>query len=121
VKHEKLFGSDWAGEELPWKNNYFIGNDPSKWRTDVPNYSKIRLCSLYDGIDLVYHGNKNIMKYDFVVRPGATPGQIHLSYDFGGFTNPEGFLVRFAFHDDVLCRPIHFHNCARKFRKRDPS
>jgi len=83
-------------EELPWKNNYFIGNELGKWRTDVPNYSKIRLRSLYDGIDLVYYGNKNGMKYDFVVQPGATPGQIHLSYDFGGFTNKEMLRINRA-------------------------
>ena len=78
------------GEEiLPWKNNYFIGNEPSKWRTDVPNYSKIRLRSLYDGIDLIYYGNKNGIKCDFVVQPGAAPGQILLSYDFGGFIDKE--------------------------------
>jgi hypothetical protein len=23
-------------DELPGKANYFIGNDPKKWRTDVP-------------------------------------------------------------------------------------
>ncbi|GAG10335.1 unnamed protein product, partial [marine sediment metagenome] len=73
-----------AGEEpLPWKNNYFIGRDQNKWRTDVPNFSKIRLKDLYDGIDLVYYGNKNSIKYDFVVHPGADPEQILLVYDFG--------------------------------------
>ena len=24
-------------DELPGKTNYFIGNDPKKWRTNVPN------------------------------------------------------------------------------------
>ncbi len=27
-------------DELPGKSNYFIGNDPAKWRTNVPNYGK---------------------------------------------------------------------------------
>ena len=27
-------------EELPGKSNYFIGNDPKKWRTNVPNYAQ---------------------------------------------------------------------------------
>jgi hypothetical protein len=29
-------------EELPGKSNYFIGNDPKKWRTNVPNYAKVK-------------------------------------------------------------------------------
>src|SRR5207249_11251493 len=28
-------------DELPGKANYFIGNDPSKWRADVPTYAKV--------------------------------------------------------------------------------
>lgn len=31
-------------EELPGKSNYFLGNDPARWRTNVPNYAKVR-CS----------------------------------------------------------------------------
>lgn len=48
-----------SGEErLPWDSNYFIGNDPAKWRTHVPNYRKIRISEVYDGVDLVYYGNR---------------------------------------------------------------
>ena len=73
-----------AGEDrLPWNNNYFTGNNPTKWRTDVPNYGKIRLKEVYSGVDLVYYGNKNRIKYDFVVKPGEDPSKIVLRYDLG--------------------------------------
>lgn len=56
-----------AGENrLPWNNNYFMGNDPKKWQSDVPNYQKVRFKDVYDGIDLVYYGTKNRIKYDFI-------------------------------------------------------
>jgi hypothetical protein len=58
-------------EELPGKANYFIGNDPAKWRTDVPTYAKVHYQEVYPGIDLVYYGNQRQLEYDFVVRPGA--------------------------------------------------
>ena len=45
-------------EELPGKSNYFIGNDPDKWQANVPNYAKVRVKSVYPGIDLVYYGNQ---------------------------------------------------------------
>ena len=70
-------------DRLPWNNNYFIGNDPDKWRTDVPNYKKIRFREVYKGIDLVYYGNQKRVKYDFIVKPGEDPEQIVLRYDFG--------------------------------------
>ncbi len=73
-----------AGEDrLSWNSNYFVGSDPMKWRTDVPNYSKIRLKEIYTGVDLVYYGNKNRIKYDFVVKPGEDPSRIVLTYDLG--------------------------------------
>jgi hypothetical protein len=66
-------------EELPGKSNYFIGNDPKKWRTNVPNYAKVKYTNVYPGVDLVYYGNQGQLEYDFVVSPGADPRSIQLS------------------------------------------
>ena len=30
-------------DELPGKSNYFIGNDPGKWHTNVSNYAKVKV------------------------------------------------------------------------------
>ena len=43
-------------EELPGRSNYFIGKDPTNWRTNVPNYAKVKYANVYPGVDLVYHG-----------------------------------------------------------------
>jgi hypothetical protein len=68
-------------EQLPGKSNYFIGNDPKKWRSNVPNYAKVKCANVYPGVDLLYHGNQRQLEYDFVVQPGADPRQIELSFD----------------------------------------
>jgi hypothetical protein len=60
-------------DELAGKANYFIGNDPSKWRTNVPTYSRVRYEEMFPGIDLVYYGNQRQLEYDFIVAPGADP------------------------------------------------
>ncbi len=65
-------------EQLPGKSNYFIGNDPKQWRTDVANYAKVRYQNVYPGVDLVYYGNQGQLEYDFVVAPGANPDRIKL-------------------------------------------
>lgn len=82
----KLLGSNPNPEatgldELPGKSNYFIGNDPSRWRTGVPSYRKVGFAQVYPGIDLVYYGNQRQLEYDFVVAPGADPGQIRLAVE----------------------------------------
>ena len=61
------------------KTNYFIGNDPSKWRTNIPNYGRIRYQSVYDGVDLVYYGNQRQLEHDFIVAPHADPAKIALA------------------------------------------
>jgi uncharacterized repeat protein (TIGR03803 family) len=67
--------------ELPGTSNYFIGNDPKNWHTNVPNYAKVRYESIYPGIDLVYYGNQSQLEYDFVVTPGVDPGRIKLAFE----------------------------------------
>ena len=62
-------------------SNYFIGNVPSKWHTDVPNYGEVAYEDVYRGIDLVYHGNQKQLEYDFVVAPGANTHAIRLAFD----------------------------------------
>jgi hypothetical protein len=68
-------------DELPGKANYFIGNDPTKWRTNVPTYAKVQYQGLYPGIDLLYFGNQGKLEYDLVVRPGADPTRIVLGFE----------------------------------------
>ncbi len=64
-------------DALPGKSNYFIGNDPAKWQTDVPTYAKVRYSDVYPGIDLVYYGNQEgRLEHDFIVAPGADPNAI---------------------------------------------
>jgi len=61
-----------AMDKLPGKVNYFIGNDPKKWRTNIPIYSKVKVRDVYPGIDIVYHGgSQSRLEYDLVVAPGA--------------------------------------------------
>ncbi len=74
--HVKLVGANPSAtisgvEELPGKSNYFIGNDRTKWLTDVPNYSRVKYRNAYPGVDLVYYGNQQQLEYDFIVAPGA--------------------------------------------------
>lgn len=60
------------------ESNYFQGNNPDKWRTDIANYGKVIYRDVYAGIDLVYYGTDGgkRLEFDFVVKPGADPARI---------------------------------------------
>ena len=63
----------------PGRVNYFIGNDPDRWHTNVPTYARIRSKDVYPGIDLVYYGNQRQLEYDFELSPGADPNAIQFA------------------------------------------
>ena len=68
-------------DELPGRSNYFIGSDPQKWRTNVPNYARVKYEQVYPGIDLVYYGNQRQLEYDFLVAPNADPRAIRFQIE----------------------------------------
>jgi hypothetical protein len=66
------------------KSNYFIGNVPERWHSNIGNYGKVRYNDVYPGVDLIYYGNQRQLEYDFVVSAGADASKILL--DFQGAT-----------------------------------
>lgn len=72
-------GSFVGRDELASKTNYFIGNNPSRWHTNVPNFGALLATNVYPGIDLRYYGAGSALEHDFIVNPGADYHQITLS------------------------------------------
>lgn len=70
-----------CSERLPGLVNYFVGDEPTKWRTDVAIYAKAEFKDVYPGINLVYYGNHRQLEYDYVVAPGADPNRIRLGFE----------------------------------------
>jgi len=70
-----------AEDPLPGRVNYFIGNDPSQWRSNIATYEKVRYSGVYPGIDLIYYGTQGKLEYDFAVAPGARPTRIGLDFE----------------------------------------
>jgi sugar lactone lactonase YvrE len=69
-----------GADKLTGVANYFIGNDPQKWRSSVPTYGRVEYSHVYPGIDLAYHGNQQQLEYDFIVAPHADPRAIRLHF-----------------------------------------
>ncbi len=60
--------------------NYLVGADSAKWATDVPLFGQVTYKDLYPGIDLTYSGEKQRLKYEFAVEPGADYRRIKMVY-----------------------------------------
>ena len=99
-------------EELPGKTNYFIGNDPQKWQTNVPAYAKVRYDDVYPGVDLLFYGNDGYLEHDFIVKSGADPAKIVFTVDGGKVAvNKNGDLIigenNVRFQKAVIYQQIH--------------
>lgn len=68
-------------KELPTYNNYFLGNDKTKWKGDCKIYQAVTYKNVYPNIDVRYYTDAGTLKYDIVVNPGGNVNKIALRYE----------------------------------------
>lgn len=81
------------GEGQAGSANYYIGKDPSTWRTRVPIYRALRYRSIYPGVDLLFRGIDGQLEYDLIVAPQANPDAIALEIAGAAASIEKGELV----------------------------
>ena len=103
-----------GADKLAGVANYYLGNDPKKWRSGITTYGKVKYRGIYSGIDAVFYGNQRQLEYDFVVAPGADPKQLSLgltgakpSLDADG-----NVVLKLADGDLALKKPVVYQNVA---------
>ena len=79
-----------ALDKQPGTSNYFVGEDPAKWRTNLATYGKVALRGVYRGIDLVFYSSEGQVEYDWVVAPGADLHQIRMKWEVAGQIRKDG-------------------------------
>lgn len=60
-------GTPRGEQELATKSNYFVGNDPSRWRTNVQSFGRVRATGWVPGVDVVWHEGGGGLEYDLEV------------------------------------------------------
>lgn len=80
---------------LPGKSNYLIGNRPSAWHPNIPQFARVRYHGIYPGVDLVYYGSQGRLEYDFEVAPNGDAGQVALRF-------PEPAKLQLQSNGDLL-------------------
>jgi len=58
---------------MPTYNNYYIGNDHSKWASQCRIFQAITYRNVYPNIDIRYFSSNGQLKYDILVHPGGDP------------------------------------------------
>lgn len=77
--------SEWKGLKIEqdssdFYSNYFLGNDPSKWKSSVYSYSHVTMQEFYSGIDLMLDGKSGQIEYSFRILPGVDPSVIRKEF-----------------------------------------
>lgn len=62
-------------------HNYFLGNDPTKWAGRVPLYGEVRYEGVWPGVDILFHGDEGLMKYDIELAASADPAVLALAFE----------------------------------------
>ena len=62
----------------PTRVSSFIGNDPSRWRTDQPTYDAVALGEVWPGVDVRLRAYGRTTEKLFTVNPGAKTSRIRM-------------------------------------------
>jgi len=100
-----------AEEEAITKVSHFIGNDSSKWRSNIPTYGLVSLGEVYQGIEVKLKAYGRKVEKLFYVKAGADPESIRLKLSGGEplKVNEEGELeVKTALGDVKFSKPVAY-------------
>ncbi len=61
--------------------NFFLGNDSTRWRSNVPAYGGVVYRDLYDGVDVRVREETGRLEYDVMLEPGADLEQVVIRAD----------------------------------------
>ncbi len=94
---------------LPDYENYFIGNDSTKWASLVRKYNNVVYHDIYDNIDIKFQSEKGL-KYDFILKPGASLNEIKMRYEgvSGLSIKNRNLLIRTEASNIIELKPIAY-------------
>src|ERR1700722_15852748 len=119
----------WKGiAPLRAQTNYFIGRDPSKWRTAVPNYARAEARRILPGVDLVAYSNgaadrrEDQLEFDLQIAPQADASGLRIKISGADemLLNAEGDLLmqvenaQLILHKPALYEQVRSRELPRK-------
>lgn len=82
-------------DQLPGRHHYFLGDDPARWRSDVPLFTSVRYRGMHAGLDVCVREHDGHFEYDLLLAPNAELQQIEVAVDGieGMHVDGDGSLV----------------------------
>lgn len=90
-------------------HNYYLGNNPSMWRSHVPLYHRLVYHDIYPKIDYEIFTANNSLKYNFIVNPDANYHSIKMQYEGCELRLEDGKLkIRTSVNELVEAEPYAY-------------
>ena len=95
--------------------NYLHGDNPRYWQTDLPLFGAIRYTGVWPGVELRYKADRNRVKAEYVIAPGADISRVLLKFDGEPQIQSDGTLrVGGVAGDFVEDRPVLYQSIGGK-------
>lgn len=99
------------GVPNPSFKNYFIGNDPKRWASEVKSYQDLIIRNIYTGVDARYYIQNGSLKYEFLLAKGIDPNIIQL--DFQGaeqlrISRDGDLIIKTSVNEWVEKKPVSY-------------
>ena len=104
-------------DQTEHKVNYFIGNNKSKWRTNISTSRAILYRELYRNIDLKIYGIEKQIEYDYIVKPGGEVSDIRFKYKNiknSKIDKSGNLIIKTEFGELMHKKPISYQIIAKK-------
>lgn len=69
--------------QLPGRLNFFLGDDPTRWRRDVARYECVRWQQPWPGVDVIGYQQDDHLEYDVALQPGADLARVEFAVEGG--------------------------------------
>jgi gliding motility-associated-like protein len=92
-------------------NNYFIGADKSKWKSNVGNYKTIKYENLYQNIDAKVYSENTSMKIDYIIHKNGKVEDIKIKYngvDNISINDKGQLLIKTSISDVIELKPYAY-------------
>ncbi len=68
-------------DPAPTLLSYFLGDEPSKWKSGLHPYASVICKEVWEGVDLVWKTEDQLLKYEWKVAPHADPDMIQIKVE----------------------------------------
>ena len=90
--------------------NYFLGNNPKNWKSNIYPNLAVDYENFYDNVDLHIYSEEGFIKYDLILHPNADLNKINIEYlgTDGIFVKDEKLYIKTSLGESVELAPYSY-------------